>query len=382
MKSTFIILSLFTFSFIATAQNVNIPDAKFKSALLAHSPTIDANSDNEISTAEAAAFAGELEILYKGIEDLTGIESFVNITGLNCTGNKLESIDLSSNTKLEEFSCGSNLLTSLDMSGNPALTRLSCPQNQIKTLNISSNINLEFLACGTNRLTSLDLSGNLALTDVYIFLNELSYLDVSENVALVNLNCSENYSLTGIKVSDKNTALEYIKCDNCSIKALKLNGLSSLEQLLAEDNDLNYLNIANGNNTNLTKLWVYDNPDLGCIQVDDSAYSRINWEDTKDIDNPFKYNGDVYFSEMCENTTSVFGTSAQDEVDFYPNPTHGLIYFEGLVNAQVINISGQIVAEGAAVNTMDISNLISGIYILELRDRDGKVIARSKVFKQ
>ena len=64
---------------IINAQNVNIPDANFKSYLLANSG-INTNSDSEISIAEAQAFTGELLINGLSISDLTGIEAFVNIT--------------------------------------------------------------------------------------------------------------------------------------------------------------------------------------------------------------------------------------------------------------------------------------------------------------
>ena len=73
------------------AQNVNIPDFNFKNYLL-NNPTINTNSDTEISVAEAQAFTGTISATSLGITDLTGIEAFVNITTLEVYSNILTSL--------------------------------------------------------------------------------------------------------------------------------------------------------------------------------------------------------------------------------------------------------------------------------------------------
>ncbi|MCB0548129.1 MAG: hypothetical protein KDD19_11130, partial [Phaeodactylibacter sp.] len=81
------------FSTGLTAQVVHIPDPNFKAALLAN-PAINANGDEEIQAAEAEAYNGAIEVFDRGISDLTGIEAFVALTGLNCTANQLASLNL------------------------------------------------------------------------------------------------------------------------------------------------------------------------------------------------------------------------------------------------------------------------------------------------
>ncbi|MCG2418401.1 hypothetical protein K8089_05145 [Aequorivita sp. F47161] len=74
---------IFLSSFFASAQIVNIPDANFKNALLNHNPVIDTNGDGEIQVSEAEVVTqlGYLtELRDKGIENLTGIEAFINLT--------------------------------------------------------------------------------------------------------------------------------------------------------------------------------------------------------------------------------------------------------------------------------------------------------------
>jgi len=94
------ILTLVTLAVVsfARAQNVNIPDANFKASLLADTD-INTNGDNEISLAEAQAYAGAVVCIGENISDLTGIEAFPNITQLWCNQNNLTSLDLS-NTPL------------------------------------------------------------------------------------------------------------------------------------------------------------------------------------------------------------------------------------------------------------------------------------------
>ncbi len=53
-----------------------------KHALLNHNPVIDTDDDGEIQCTEAAALFGTLNVANKGIQDMTGIEAFVNITAL------------------------------------------------------------------------------------------------------------------------------------------------------------------------------------------------------------------------------------------------------------------------------------------------------------
>lgn len=102
---------------------VDIPDENFRTGLLANSSitidgvkmTIDTDGDREISCEEAEAFTGVIYTRFDNITDLTGIEAFVNIVGLNCEYNDLVNIDISNNTSLEYIHCKGNDLTSLNL---------------------------------------------------------------------------------------------------------------------------------------------------------------------------------------------------------------------------------------------------------------------------
>jgi hypothetical protein len=99
---TKLLLAILVLSTIANAQIVNIPDANFKSLLVANT-SINTNADAEIQTSEAAAYTGIINanINRVSIADLTGIEAFTAITYLNCGGsNSLTSLNVSANTAL------------------------------------------------------------------------------------------------------------------------------------------------------------------------------------------------------------------------------------------------------------------------------------------
>ena len=57
------------------------------------------------------------------INDLSGIEGFVNLRYLNAFNNNLTSVDLSNNLELLDISLGDNKLTEIDISKNLKLNR-------------------------------------------------------------------------------------------------------------------------------------------------------------------------------------------------------------------------------------------------------------------
>ena len=69
------IITITAFVFGANAQNVNIPDANFKTYLLGNT-LINTNGDTEIQVSEASSFSGGIDCSNLSIADLTGIENF------------------------------------------------------------------------------------------------------------------------------------------------------------------------------------------------------------------------------------------------------------------------------------------------------------------
>ena len=76
---------------------VTIPDSNFLSALI--DLGVDANRDGIISPEEAEVIIS-LDVQSDSISDMTGIEAFINLESLVCSGNQLTSLDVSYNTAL------------------------------------------------------------------------------------------------------------------------------------------------------------------------------------------------------------------------------------------------------------------------------------------
>ena len=260
---------------IGFGQNVNIPDANFKAYLVGNT-SITTNGDTEIQVSEATAFNGAILCNSLNIFDLTGIEAFTALTSLDCGDNQLTNIDVSQNTALTYLACDSNQLTSLDVSQNTALT---------------------YLDCGVNQLTSLDVSQNTALTGLGCWENQLTSLDVSQNTILINLDCSSN-QLTSLDVNGADS-LNLLFCFENQLISLDISNNTRLTKLWCGSNQLIYLNMKNGNNYNFYDDNIYsfhclNNPLLGCIEVDDAAWSTANWT---------YIDSQHYFSTNCSGTS-------------------------------------------------------------------------------
>jgi hypothetical protein len=311
---------------VMQAQNVSIPNANLKNNLVGNL-AINTNSDTEIQVSEAIAFTGSIDCSNLSITNMTGIEAFINITGLDCSDNSfLSSIDISANTALLDFRCENNMFTSLNLSTNTALTQVRCSGNDITSLDLSTNTALTYLDAQFNQLSSINVSSNLALTSLYLGGNNLTTLDISANTAIYRLHCF--------------------------------------------DNNLTELNVANGNNSNFTVFVAHTNPTLICIEVDDVAYSTTNWTN-KDAASSFSLD--------CNYDLNIDDQNNQiNAISLFPNPATSQITIaasETINQIWIFNLSGQLI-QTENKNTFSVENLPAGIYFLQLHTESGVSTAR------
>jgi len=117
------------FSTRLQAQTTAIPDANFEQALINLGIDSDGTINGQVLTADVETVT-TLDINYYDtnigyIQDLTGIEDFVNLEVLNVNGHALTALNVSHNLQLRELYCSSGdtyfsmLFTSLDLSHNP-----------------------------------------------------------------------------------------------------------------------------------------------------------------------------------------------------------------------------------------------------------------------
>ncbi len=68
------------------------------------------------------------------------------------------------------------------------------------------------------------------------------------------------------------------------------------------------------------------------------------------------------------------------DLDIYPNPTKGKIYFSKFVNVVLYNISGQELKRKKKVQELDLSNMEEGLYLIELKYNESVFI--NKIIKR
>ena len=123
------------------------PDENFRNWILAQ----DYGRDGYLTDEEIAAVT-DIDVYWKSIKSLKGIELFTALTSLDCTCNQLSTLDLSENTALTVLRCTNNQLIALDVSKNTELTSLYCWDNQLTALDVSNNKALIELACYNNQI--------------------------------------------------------------------------------------------------------------------------------------------------------------------------------------------------------------------------------------
>ena len=105
MKKLLILLFL-GFTLVGFSQITLIPDPNFEQGLI--DLGYDTAPINGSVTTANISNVTSLEVGYRNIADLTGIEDFTDLTILSCDNNQLTSIDLSNNTALEYLFCANN----------------------------------------------------------------------------------------------------------------------------------------------------------------------------------------------------------------------------------------------------------------------------------
>lgn len=379
MKNIFILLlALFVFTF-SNAQIIDIPDANFKNALI--EVGVDTNNDGEIQIVEAEDTT-ELIVMNENISSLIGIEYFVNLTYFNFERNIISEFNPEFSPNLKIIEGEDNLLTSIDFSQNPLLEKISLPNNDLETIIIGNQPELIQLFISKNSLTSVDVSDCPSLNTFTCTENLISSLNVTQNYNLEgfqfnenfieNINLTNNLNLEVLTFDDnpisslnlnENTGIYYLSGTNTNLTSVTLiENINLLAVLLKDNNNLESVNISNGNNQVLNALNLLNCPNLNCIQVDDIeiANNAPNWYK----DETAVYSEDCILS-LEENNTLMFSV--------YPNPTQDVLYIESqqqIEKVKIYNLQGQLIKDGSS-NKLDVSKFKTGLYFVEVTV-DGK----------
>ena len=200
------------------------------------------------------------------VRNLKGLEYFIYLESLDCSGHELTELDISALKNLKSLECSRNPLSSLDVSNNPELEELHCRQNQLSQLDVSNNMKLTTLDCCHNKLTSLDVSKNTSLKTLGFSNNsissldyelpELTDLDLSNNpLASVNLSAFPKLQVlwmqgTPVKKLDVTdlSQLGFLYFEDGQLEELTISGCPKLHDLRCQNNNLSVLNISGAEN--------------------------------------------------------------------------------------------------------------------------------------
>ncbi len=250
-----------------------------------------------------------LNVNYRGIKSLTGIESFESLSRLYCSRNEIINLELSNNKLLTQLDCSYNKISSLDISQNELLTSVFCNYNQIIDIDASYNTFLTNINCSYNLLTGLNVrNGNNTNLQLNAGSNTNLFCIQVDDVALANSkaywykNAYTAYSedcanftpeMTYVPDDNFEQALIYLGLDtnnlNDSIPTISLKSLKSLnvshknisdltgikdfdalEELYCYSNQIAEIDLSS--NSNLKKLQIQNN---NLIDLDLSANSLL-----------------------------------------------------------------------------------------------------------
>ncbi|WP_298392417.1 T9SS type A sorting domain-containing protein [Flavobacterium sp.] len=229
------------------------------------------------------------------------LNSLVNLEYLKFPENNISSVDLSNLNLLKEIDCDANpILLTNSTFGNPSVLKyLSCKSISSFSINLSNFPNLNHLYCEQNQLTTLDLSGLNNLITLSCRNNQITSLNLSNLVTLTRLDCSFNpilftninfgssaNSIVDLKVNGLGaTSIDFsvlsnlitLECNQNQLTILDLSNNFSLRNFSCHSNNLNYINIKNGVNSNSTNIVsIADNPNLTFICADTGELLFVN----------------------------------------------------------------------------------------------------------
>jgi Leucine-rich repeat (LRR) protein len=274
---TLVVTTLF---FICRIYAQNIPDANFAAAIRADCPScITASPENNLTA--AAASRTILRVEGQNITNLTGLNGFVNLTGINCRRNNLTSLPVLP-PNLNYLDCSVNRLTQLPAIPNSQRT-LYCYDNLITSLPPLPTelqflrIDQERIFCLPNAITGVITTGDYFNTT--ISLSVCGYIPDANFAAAIREECPtcisaspenmltpEASMLMTLNASNRNIAnwegiynFVNLKSFNCSSNNMAklpwwFSRLTELTNFDCSNNSIEYISYPNDVIALLTKL--------------------------------------------------------------------------------------------------------------------------------
>ncbi|MEZ4794681.1 MAG: hypothetical protein R2773_04260 [Flavobacteriaceae bacterium] len=159
MRPLFSVLMLFGV-LAGRAQYTQVPDPNFEQALIDLGIDSEGILDGQFPTADGIG----VEYLYldnRNINDITGIEAFVDLLWLDLYGNNLVTVDLSGVAQsVYTLNIGNNHLQQVDLSPLPGLINIGLHKNDLTFIDASNFTSGFVLSASDNPLISVNLNNS------------------------------------------------------------------------------------------------------------------------------------------------------------------------------------------------------------------------------
>lgn len=216
---------------------------------------------------------GNLLCSSKNIKSIKGIEKLYNLKFISIDNNKIENLDLSSNTLLKSITAKSNLIENVSISSSENLTSLNLDNNYITNIDTSKYINLEKLTLSNNKISSIDLTNNEKLKTLNLEKNKLANINLSTNNELTLLNLN-NLNLTDETLSSEDISnkhnIEELYIDGNSLTSINLSNFSNLKKFSAKRNKISAIDVNN-------------NPLLSVLDMTGNSLTNIDLKNNKNL---------------------------------------------------------------------------------------------------
>ena len=311
---------------------------------------------------------------------------------------KLEESTITITGKVKKLDCSSNKLLSVDASKALSLEQLLVDDNEISSITLGELPKLVRLYVGSNKLKSIDLSGLPQLGDFSCWGNELASIDFSHNPNLGSIVCRENL-LTGTLDLSHCPLLQELSCYNNQIEEIKLAANNRLGHLEIQRNKIK--------DDAMVKL-LSALPEYRAFSADDwDDYMGLNPQgiyllEKTELEGNFAYEDEVaiatakgwpvysmnielygeekpqpYTGEKRPNSNTVVSTA--DDLQVYYDSEAQQLHLESAASVSslmIVDLSGAVVArlEPAGVAVLALP-LATGKYVALLNRADGSYAA-------
>ena len=324
-----------------------------------------------VSYASGVAHVSKIDLQYNNLNGVIPIEigNFSKLEVLTLSGNNISGsipIEIGNLSELRKLSLDDNNISGsipTEIGNFSQLQSLALYNNSISgsiPTEIGNCLNLEEIYLERNQLTGSIPASFANLNLIFAFF--ISDNQLSGSIPNIFTNWS---NLIFFSIGEFDNSPPY----NNFYGELDLSNNPSVISCEIRHTDISNLNIKNGNNIIVNYIILRDCPNLSCVIVDDATYSSTNWINV-DVNTTF-----VESQEECE-ALSIDDLSLNADISIYPNPANAIINFKYDTSVEIkkvilMNSLGQIIKESASKNSIDISTLQNGIYLISIEDANG-----------